>query len=347
MRPINYNKEFGFNILTEHKKSKDNDNEDSYEMGESIKQYSEPYTDDAIILQSILEYSIGFGEEDYFKSREISENHLIEKCDYYIRMYEGNKDKTKTKARAERINYKVVASLEKLEYLDLVDSEPSEAENHQPTQKYRFTKFGRMIGLLLFYCNSNTIDLNTYKAIFNQIRSFYNTLNHAYALFCLIFFKRCHIEGKFLYVIYSLVLLLKNASDNKYEFLNQIRFLNIFYRDLDFWNIYKNSLDELSRLDISKYRMVLYNLKLDIEEIHESKFRHLKEFERLRLEKIRHIYDVVVGGYCNTCKNFFISTMKTTHYLESYITSVISEKYVFDIKCPSCSNDYLDFQSII
>ncbi len=334
-------KEFGFNILTERIKSIE-DGDSSGHIQDTINQ-NKPYTDDAMILQSILEYGITFGTKRYFTSRELSQAHLLEKCRYYRNLY--HKSKSNRGARIEHMNRRVVENLKKLAYLELVDSKQYESTNKQMTEKYTFTEFGRLIGLILIYINSTTIGLDTYEAIFSQMCSFYKTMSHAHARLCLIFFNVCYSKNKLMVVICYLVRLLENAPDDKQSFLNQIRFLNLVFRDSDMWEIYKASLNTLRECDTSKYLIVLYNLKLTIEEIHEFKSRHLREFETGHLKKMQDVDETVIEGYCDACGSFVIASMNTIHYLESYIASELSEKYVSDFRCNSCGKGYLDFQS--
>lgn len=346
MRPKR-NKEFGFDILTETTRQNDDDDSDSYELGQSTKQHDKPYTDDAIILQSILEYSETFGCENYFKSRKISENHLLINCDYYIKLYQGNEAKTNKKVRIENINNRVVESLEKLAYLELIDIDECTAKNKEPTEKYRFTKFGRLIGLLFLFEKRKEIIIPQFLDMYKQIFDFYYTLNHSHAKLCLIFFEVCYFRGKFHQIILSLAELLKNANDDKNLFLNQLRFLNLIYRDLEMWDIFKSSLSLLRIDDILTYNIILFNLKLTIEEIHEVKARNLKDYEVYRLGKKQDIDKVVVEGFCNTCKRFFTVSIKTLYYLDSYITSFVSNKYDDNFKCRLCNKDYWDFQTIV
>jgi hypothetical protein len=202
----------------------------------------------------------------------------------------------------------VDASLKKMVYLELVSSKPAIAHNNQPTEKYRFTVFGRMIGVLFVYGKKYTINDSEYEIIYNQICDYYRTLNHSHAKFCLIFFTKCYLEKKLKQIVYSILELLYDASDDKYSFLNQLRFLNLVYKDLEMWGIFLGSLDVLYEVDGSAYNLILLNLKLEIEDLHQSKCRHLKEFEVLRLEKKQAIEISVIGGYCNNCQNFSIVT---------------------------------------
>ncbi len=344
----NSSHKFGFDILTERKKSANSDDDDSYEKGEYTRQNVEPYTDDAIILQSILEYSIEFGTENYFKSRQISENHLLKKCDYYTnKVYDGFKARTNMKSRVEEINPKVIESLEKLTWLELVDNESCVAKNGEPTRKYRFTKLGRMIALLLLVEKKGGQKSTSQFELYKQVYDFYCCMKHSHAKFCLIFFETCYFRGKFHQIAYSLTELLKNNSGDKYSFLNQLRFLNLVYRDLDMWNIFLDSLDVLFEVDEPTYYVVLFNLKLVIEDLHQSKCRHLKEFEVLRLKNKQDVDKSVIGGYCNNCQNFYIVIMETLHYLDLYIMHYVTNDDQYRIRCISCNEDYIDFQIIV
>ncbi len=192
-------------------------------------------------MQSILEYSETYGSEKYFSVWEISKNHLIDNCKYYVELYKGSKSKKDVKIK--HMQTRVEKSLNKLVYLELVSSEPAITHNSQPTEKYCFTKLGRMIGLLLTYGKSLTISYSEYEEIYNQIYDYYLTLNHSHAKLCLIFFTHCHFSKKIRQIMYSMLELLFDASNDKNSFLNQLRFLNLVYRDLDMWNIFLNSLD--------------------------------------------------------------------------------------------------------
>jgi hypothetical protein len=205
-----------------------------------------------------------------------------------------------------------------------------------------------MTGLLLLFENNNgPLSTSQFEEIYEQIYDVYHSMKHSHAKLCLIFFEVCYSRGKFHQIIYSLAELLKNSSYDKHLFLRQLRFLELRYIDEEMWDIFKTSLSILRQKDIAAYHIIRFNYKLEIEEKHEYKVRHLKQFENSRLENIQEIVKVVVSGYCHTCKNFFIVTMRTLDYLESHIMSVVSGNHVSDIECTSCHKDYLDFKSII
>ena len=222
------NKEFGFNILTER-------NEDIF----SNNNEESGYTVDAQIMQSILEYSIDFGIKHYFKSRDLSKQHLLVKCKYYIHYYKNSKINKKN--RPENMNPRIVELLEKLIYLEIIESIPSESKNHKLIEKYRFTSLGRMIALLLFCNKIKTIDKETYEKVYSQMCDFYNNLNYSQSKFCLIFIKHCKFNKELTIVLNYMIDLLFNASTDKYEFLNKINFLNTVFIHVRMWMIFEET----------------------------------------------------------------------------------------------------------
>jgi len=325
-------KEFGFNILNERNKDTlSNNNEES------------GYTVDAQIMQSILEYSIDFGIVKYFKSRDLSKDHLLVKCKHYIEYYRNSKINKRN--RPENMNPKVVELLEKLKYLELVEAIPSESKNHELTEKYKFTKLGRMVAFLLL-CNRTKIDKETGKEVVYQIYDYYNSLNNSHSKFCLIFLKHCKINNYFDIVLNYMIDILLDASVDKYEFLNKIKFLNTVFFDLKMWKIFEKSLEHLSETDYHTYELFLFHLKLYLEDIEEAKSRKFKDFEIKRLEKSQELDTIVLEGCCSSCKNFTIKPMKITDYFDGYIKSYVTKRYLSYQLCSICSKGYLNFEQI-
>jgi hypothetical protein len=329
------NKEFGFNILTEKIQNiASNDNEEA------------GYTVDAQILQSILEYSIDFGTEKYFKSRDISKNHLLVNCKYYVNYYRNSRINKNN--RPENMNPRVVELLEKLTHLELLEVYPFESTNHQLTKEYRFTNLARMVAFLL-KCNEGNINKNTANQVVDQIFDYYNSLNNSHAKFCLIFLKHCRINHWFDIPLQYMIDLLLKASSDKDEFLNKIKFLNTIFIDpkLIMWGIFKKSLEHLFKANNYTYELFLLHLKLFLEEIVEYKSRKFKDFEIKRLEKAQELDTIALEGYCSFCKDFSVYSMKTTQYLGDYIKARISQRYISKILCSKCNKEYLYFEHIV
>src|SRR6478735_6621356 len=114
-------KEYGFNIIIETIKEDESD-EELYQSGQQTKQEQKPYTENALIIQAILEYSKDFGTKNYFTRKEITENHLFPNCKVYEYKYQGDDKKSKNDVKKASIQQSIEIPLKKLTYLELVDS---------------------------------------------------------------------------------------------------------------------------------------------------------------------------------------------------------------------------------
>jgi len=334
---------FGFDILIETKSKLPDINSD--EDDKKTEQKSEWPTVEAQILQSILEYSIEYGIESYFKSRDLSENYLLDNCRYYVDLYKGSK--MNIASRKASMNPRVVENLEKLVVLELLEFQQYTTNNNETSKEYRFTKLGRMVGLLLLCDKIKNIDTQTYDMVYSQIYDFYNSLKNSHSKTCLVFFDYCKEEEKFNVVLNYLIKLLFTASNNKEDFLNQIKFLNLVFRDSAMFQIFKKSMEHMKKYNREIYEMFMLNLKLSIEEKHEYKSRNLAQFEITRMKKFKDIDEVVLEGFCNFCHGFLVEYMNSLEYLDSYIQSVEPRDNVSRTICQRCSKGYLNFEIII
>lgn len=306
---IKSSRKFGFDMLTETKREdKVSDDVTSYESGNKAKWHGKNYTDNALILQSILRYSDKVGSK-CFTSRELINNHLLDDCRVYLDMYSGNAARTNTKSKVENANPRIVRALEKLAYLELVGEKPYTARNREETKQYRFTRLGKMIHGLLRYdsLDSNKITESSHEQFYSLVRNYYESLRHAHARFCLMFFENCLSKRKFGIVVVYMSRLLAEASSDKHQFLSQIKFLNLLFWDAGMAKIYWESLEQLSQNDPKTWNIVMLNIKLFIEEMAESKAHYLEKFEMKRHRWGGDIDMVVLEGFCNICSIFFIA----------------------------------------
>jgi len=112
------------------------------------------------------------------------------------------------------------------------------------------------------------------------------------------------------------------------------------------WEIFKKSLEHLSKTDYHTYELFVFHLKLYLEDIEEAKSRKFKDFEIKRLEKSQELDTIVLEGRCSSCNNFSIKPMKTIDYFDGYIKSYVSNRHLSYVLCPVCSKDYLNFEQI-
>lgn len=338
---------FGFNILMEKENGESNHDDQKVSMYPKHG-ISNPYTKDALIIQSTLEYNTST-KYNSFTSRQLLKDYLLEKCIVFRNKYTGSAAKTKKEARIENNNPLIVRILEKLIFLQLISKEPFISKNKEQTEKYQFTLLGKMIGSLIWYkLTSNTnVSKEDYKQLFNNVCKYYQSLKNSSAKFCLLFFKNCFENNLFNFIINYFINLLENASDDKNDFLFQIKFLHPFFsNNKELFKIYQESLSELARHNKEIHNIVLLNIKLSIEEQQESKCVRFREFEMERFSSIEEIDMVVLEGFCFGCRNFFIVTMKTLEYLKSIVAPPILKTTLSSIVCTVCKNSYLDFQTI-
>lgn len=136
-------KDFGLNVITEVDKAKEvKDNDKNYETGEFTKRYNDDYTDDAIIFQSILEYSKKISMDQHFTNWDITKYLVQPKnsdCKVYKELYSGDNEKTKIDARTNNNLNRINNLLEKLVYLELIGYTTGPSNNKIQTKKYYFT----------------------------------------------------------------------------------------------------------------------------------------------------------------------------------------------------------------
>ncbi|CAN5887264.1 hypothetical protein BH23THE1_BH23THE1_29590 [soil metagenome] len=342
--------DWGFNIITEKKEKRVDDNpiaKSRYESGETSQEHKNGCTDDAIICQSILQYSIVYGTEKFFKSRQISQDHLLLNCEVYTEIYSGSKANTPIKARAENINQRVVNFLDILEYLGLVVSQTVQTLNNEQTRVYRFTALGQIIGSLLSYNSPGNKNTNI-QTIYNQIQEYYSKLVSSAAIFCSIYFRRCYENNSFVNVINSLIELLENASNNKKEFINSFENYNPELSEKT-WKIIDESLDEMRNNDwnLEDYSKILFDLKLNIEKIFEVKVRNWKVYEETRYHYRNYIDIVTVEGYCGNCVLYISLGLKTREFIKSNIKRDDPKINCNNllIFCPQCTIGNLDLKT--
>ena len=247
----------------------------------------------------------------------------------------------------ESINPKVVELLDKLTYLELIESRRAESKNHEETEEYRFTNLGRMIALL-FYCHSiKTLDKSTAETVYNQIQNHYKSLDNSHSTMCIIFLHNCWHNKELSSILDYMIKLLLDASSDKYEFLHKIRFLNMVFIHKRIWKIFEVSLEYLSIQSHLAYELFLFHLKLYIEDIMVSKCRKLKDYETIRLKKSQDLDTVVLEGYCSDCEDFSILSMETIKYLGEYIRSYESNRNFSYVSCPKCNIQYLNFEQVV
>jgi hypothetical protein len=325
---------YGFNIITKSKTIKNNT---KYESGGSVKYHGKQYTDDAEILQSILKFSKKHGKE-YWNSEKIRE-YLLENCNYYKKSYKDFDNRTKDSYILDIMIPQVSDLLEKLIYLELIESAFKIATDDSSEELYSFTPLGRLLGLVLDFRDNKVAD-----DIYDHLLNFYDAMDNSFAKLCSIFIRTCRNSPLLIEMIGLIDDLLENATEDKDLFIHQIKCLTPILSK-ESWEILYDSFSELDNKSSKKYDILFYNFKLYIEELHGIKSQHLKEFERLRYYVMEDNYAITIEGYCHRCKNYTSYNVGLMEYLRSYAHANPTNRNHMDIECKICKR-YLDFEFV-
>ena len=185
---------YGFNIITEKIASSEFD-EKAYESGNQSRQDSVDYTENAQILQCILQYAIKSNPGDYFNNETICKYHLIRGCDYYINLYKG--DPTNDSSRFKEIKEEVSFALEQLLYLKALSSKSGDINNNLGSKSYKFTRLGKLLGFLLSYKNDGKCSL---EQLYRHLLDYFAEENYSYAKLCFVFLKNCRNTSSPLFI---------------------------------------------------------------------------------------------------------------------------------------------------
>jgi hypothetical protein len=308
---------------------------------------ADKYTFSSCLYREIIGYCLISGTTNYFRSEKIAE-YILKINVYHRDYYSGNKAKTTIPNRIESIARTIKQYLSDLTQLEILDTRPAITQNKQGIKEYKFTYFGKLIALLIELEKTETRKIiRTEKIsdeIYNLLKLSFEVSRSSVDLFCLIMYKKLVEKNIFNIVIHHYKDVLKDPHiKNKMQFLHSLGLIQSERGStLEFWRIYRQSLDELKNLDYKKYKIFLFNLKQKLETLHQIKCRAFFSFEKWRYDN-REIESVaVMEGYCDNCKLYTTGPAYIKHYLENYF----SENKISEI-CPECNIDILDFEIIV
>ncbi len=328
---------YGFNIITEGKHGDNNGK--SYDTDESTRIHGKQYTDNAKILQSILKFSKNQDIEWGWTGEKIRD-YLLNNCNYYINLYKGeNGDRTKNSYILDKMIQPVSDLLKNLTYLELIESYTKITTNGALQEMYRFTSLGRLVGLILDHReNKGSSDL------YNHLQNFYDAIDNSFANLISIHIRKCHTSPIYNKIIDLIDDLLENATSDKCLFIKQIKCLTPILSK-ESWETLFESLGEFGKRTPVKYDILLYNLKLYLEELHGIKSQYLSGFEKFRYDAMLLHNAVTLEGYCHKCKHHTPCHIGLIEYLESYATANPNDGNHMRIPCKMCSG-FLDLEFV-
>jgi hypothetical protein len=286
---------------------------------EALEKQIPTYSENAILYQSILKYSISFGTKEYFDLDNIAEKHLLKTCSIYQNFYKDSNTRTKKSNRRTRVKLDIKPLLENLIFLELLESKESDKldTNREKEFFYRFTEYGRLIGLII-KSDENINDPSIYNEILKQFVAFRKTKIDSASLFSSILFRKIDDWNFAKSFIEDLKTMIKDT-----DFSDQLKMLEKVNHDIirhamsfsKFYNYLVDSLKELEKIDRRKYEMVMYKFKRIIERCQEIKCYDNSKFEEMRMRNRYRSCSVTIEGICDSCNNLIYTRTRLTKFL--------------------------------
>jgi hypothetical protein len=304
------------------------------------------YTKNAQILQCILQYSVKSKPDYYFDIETISKNYLLKECRYYINLYEGSN--LNIPSRYKEIKEEVFCALEQLTCLDVLYSKSADTNNNLGSKRYKFTRVGKLLGFLLSFKNDSKCSL---EQLYKHLLGYFAEENYSYAKLCFVILKNLHNASSPLFIgmTNSLIGLLENANNDKNSFIDQIK-KYIPSLDRSSWDILYKSLGEIDYENPLLYEVLLYNLKLDLEEFNEFKSYRIRRFERVRFNSREDPFFVTLEGRCNRCRLYTVVKWNLIDYLRKFANRDPNDKFhktvYFKCKNSKCENGFVNFEYV-
>jgi hypothetical protein len=298
------------------------------------------YSQNAILYQSILKYSITFGTREYFDMDNIAEKHLLKTSSIYQNYYKDSNTRTNVSNRITKVKSDIKPLLENLIFLELLESKDSNKldTDGEKVFLYKFTEYGRLIGLII-RSDENLIDPSIYNEIIKQFAAFRKTKKDSASLFFSILFSKINDWNFAKLFVEDLKMIIKDP-----DFDDQLKLLEKANNDIirhamsfsKFYNYFEESLNELEKIDRRRYEMFMHKFKRIFERFQEIKCYNNEIFERERMECRNQFSFVVVEGNCDFCDNLIYEKMRLIRFLQI----VFRES---QDKCPVCCQGYLDY----
>ena len=204
--------------------------------------------------------------------------------------------------------------------LKLIERKGSrEAKNHTSTSLYAFTTKGRIFAWIL-EVQRTTEDLIlrrlAVQMLFMEVCEYIRGLNSLFADFFTQYFERYF-----------------NEDDSSFQNYNPESFFELFPitpKEFPSFRLYlfmfallgskishKVFLELINKLDEETRKLILFQLKLDIETSHYNGGITTKDWEKKRYENINDYNKIVLQGYCVECKSSYPSHVGTLNLFQT------------------------------
>ena len=314
------------------------DNNDFEPTEKQITRYSQ----NAIIYQAILKYSITFGTREYFDLGNIAQ-YLLKECSMYENFYLDSK--TNESNKRYHVKTEIKPLLENLIFLELVESrEANKSEmNRENELFYSFTEYGRLIGLMI-KLDENISDPSIYNEIIKQFVALRKTKNDSASLFSSLLFHKINDDLNFVKkFVDDLTTRIKNPDfDDQLKFLEKVNndIIKLAMSFSKLYNYFVESLEELEKIDRRKYEMFMHKFKRILERFQEIKCYDNSKFEEMRMRNRYRSCSVTVEGSCDSCNNLIYTRTRLTKFLQIAFNDSSTE---LQDRCSYCHKGKLDY----
>ena len=299
------------------------------------------YAYSASIYQNILRYSIVIKQD-----KPMSDNQSFtwwEITDWLTANKKDNADK-QTKERIENPQKTIRNKLKNLVQLNLLRTAGARpiTKGIGTTPTYQFTEYGNLLALIIESFAYKTSQ--EFNRICDEIYNILCTLfpveedSTATVIFFSKFFKKCKEKEVFDHIVMLFRDRLTQNTRPIVEMVDLFRLVFIFgfKDDVTRDYIYRLFDETINGLDFKTMKLVLYSLKLDIENKMKESVQYRDAFEKLRFQ-IRGFADTVaLEGHCLICGLYLPIRVEILDYrirIRNSILGVITEK------CPVCNMD--------
>ena len=252
-----------------------------------------------------------------FKYNDVA-YYLIKKHQPIIKKYEGSHYNEYSRVQKQRTY--ITARIKDLILLGLIrisKSEPSERNKDLITEIYTFTEEGYVVSLLLesWYTTGERRQAMMEKFLLQlciELKKYSSSLTRCLVECFLMLVKKGYcktLDKEYL----QLFLPLFPLGDNPFRFV-RFSLINILYSNELTSKIF---LEVLDKLEEEEKKLVLIQLKLDIESNYFDGIGASSEWESIRFKNINNPYLVTIQGYCLDCRNATCTSMFTKELLRT------------------------------
>jgi hypothetical protein len=307
------------------------------------------YTYSASLYQNILRYFLVLRQKR-------SENNSLsftwwEITDWQTINKEDHTDKP-VKDRIENPQKTIKNKLKNLVQLHLLNEAESKpmTRGSGNTPTYQFTEYGCLLAWIIESFESTTSQEVVCNAVYDLLRSIFTVDDKLAAtstsIFISQFLKKCKERGVFENIV---ILFRETLVRVDHSIVGMVDlFRHVFwldFKDIEQRTFFNSLFDEtINELDLETRKLVLYNLKLDIERKMRISVTDFKEFEKVRFRVKGYADTVALESHCIICDFHAVVAVDLLDYRERTANSDLG---IITRECPGCGMENSLYLAIV